>query len=338
MKKSYAVYGLQRRTSSPNTSRIDHLYDNPKYPNFTTLYGDLCESSSLLTILSKISPDEIYNLGAQSHVKVSFDVPEYTANVTAMGTLRLLDAIRQLKLHSKYYQASSSEMFGDGSIGGYQNENTAFNPQSPYGLSKVFAFNMTRIYRRSYGMFAANGILFNHESPRRGINFVTRKITIGLSRVKLGIQKTLKLGNLSSSRDWGYAKDYVEGIWKIIQYAKPDDFVLATGENHTIREFAELAAKHLKISLVWKGAGIEEIGIDRKTGKVIIEVDPIYFRPLEITYLRGDASKARKILKWKPTVTFEELVEIMVKHDFNLIKKELKTGKKVYVRNLDLSF
>lgn len=328
---------MQRRSSSPNTFRVDHLYDNPKYPNFTTVYGDLSESSSLLTALSKISPDEIYNLGAQSHVKVSFEVPEYTANVTAMGALRLLDAIRHLKLNAKYYQASSSEMFGDALTGRYQNEDTVFNPQSPYGLSKVFAFHITKIYRKSYGMFAANGILFNHESPRRGINFVTRKITIGLSRVKLGIQKTLKLGNLSSSRDWGYAKDYVEGIWKILQYDKPDDFILATGENHTVREFAELSAKHLKIDLIWKGKGIEEIGIDRKTGKTIIEVDPIYFRPLEVNYLKGDSSKARKIIRWKPTVNFEKLVEIMIKHDLDLVKKELKAGKKIYVRNINLS-
>lgn len=269
-------------------------------------------------------------------MQVSFDVPEYTANVTALGTLRILNVIRQLKLKTKFYQASSSEMFGDVATQEYQNENTVFNPQSPYGLSKVFAFHMTKIYRKSYGMFAANGILFNHESPRRGLNFVTRKITIGLSRVKLGIQKTLKLGNLSSSRDWGYAKDYVRGIWKILQHTEPDDFVLATGETHTIREFAELTARHLDMDLVWKGKGINEVGIDRKTGKVVIEIDPVYFRPLEVNFLKGDSSKARKILKWKPTVTFERLVEIIIEHDFNMIKEELKIGKKVYVKHLDL--
>lgn len=330
------MYGLQRRASSPNTLRIDHLYDNPKYPSFVTIYGDLSESSSLLTILSKITPDEIYNLGAQSHVKVSFDVPEYTANVTGIGALRLLDAIRQLKLPTKYYQASSSEMFGDVGTEELQNESTPFNPQSPYGLAKVFAYHITKIYRKSYGMYAANGILFNHESPRRGVTFVTRKITIGLSQVKLGLQKTLKLGNLSASRDWGYAKDYVEGIWKILQHPKPDDFVLATGETHTIREFVELATQHLNIDLVWKGKGLEEVGINRKSNKVIIEIDPAYFRPSEVNYLKGDASKAHKMLNWKPKVTFQKLVEIMIKSDYDSVKAELKSGKKISVKKVNL--
>ena len=331
------MYGLQRRSSSPNTFRIDSLYDNPKYPRFITVYGDLSESSSLFSVLSKIKPDEIYNLGAQSHVKVSFDVPEYTINVTGMGAFRILDAIRQLNLKSKFYQASSSEMFGSIQDENLQNENTPFNPQSPYGLSKVFAYHVTKVYRRSYGIYAANGILFNHESPRRGITFVTRKITIGLSRVKLGLQKTLKLGNLSACRDWGYAKDYVEGIWKILQHNIPDDFVLATGETHTVREFVELAAKKLNIDLVWKGKGIHESGIDRKTNKLIVEVDPAYFRPSDVNYLKGDASKARKLLNWKPKVTFSKLVDIMITHDYDFVKKELKGGQKVSVKKINIS-
>jgi len=330
------VFGLQRRTSTPNTVRIDHLYDNPKYPGFVTIYGDLSESSSLYSILSKIAPDEIYNLGAQSHVEVSFDVPEYTSNVTGLGALRLLDAIKQLKLDVKYYQASSSEMFGRVEKDLLQNEDTPFNPQSPYGLSKVFAYHITKIYRQSYKIFAANGILFNHESPRRGLTFVTRKITIGLSRVKLGLQKVLKLGNLSASRDWGYAKDYVEGIWKILQFKMPDDFVLATGETHTIKDFAESAARLLGMNLVWRGKGIKEVGIDKRTNKTIIEVDPKYFRPCEVNYLSGDASKAKKLLGWKPKVTFKKLVEIMVKHDYDLVKKEAKEGKRVLVKKIKL--
>lgn len=336
LKKGYLVYGLQRRASTPNTYRIDHLYDNPKFPNFVTIYGDLSESSSLLNILSQIKPDEIYNLGAQSHVQVSFDVPEYTANVTGLGALRLLDVVRHLKLPVRYYQASSSEMFGKVSNEKYQNENTPFNPQSPYGLSKVFAYHLTKIYRDSYHIFASNGILFNHESPRRGITFVTRKITMGLSRVKLGLQGTLKLGNLSSQRDWGYAKDYVEGIWKIIQYKTPEDFVLATGETHTVRQFVEEAAGLLKFNLVWKGKGGKEVGIDKKRNKTIIEIDPSYFRLKEVDYLLGDASKAKKLLNWKPKVNFRKLVEIMLRNDFDLAKKELKLGRKVFVKKINI--
>lgn len=338
LKKGYTVYGLQRRASLPNTFRIDHIYDNPKYPHFVTVYGDLTESSSLYSALSKVAPDEIYNLGAQSHVKVSFDVPEYTTNVTGLGVLRLLDAVRQLKLPARYYQASSSEMFGKAETTTMQNENTPFNPQSPYGLAKVFAYHITKIYRDSYGMFASNGILFNHESPRRGITFVTRKITMGLSRIKLGAQKTLKLGNLDAKRDWGYAKDYVEGIWKILQYKRPDDFVLATGQTHTVREFVELTAKCLSIDLAWKGTGVNEVGINRKTKKVIVEIDPVYFRPLEVEYLQGDFAKAREALKWKPKVTFPKLVEIMARYDYDLAKKELKSGhRKVLVQSINLS-
>ncbi len=333
LKKGYQVYGLQRHTSYPNTYRIDHLINNPKFPNFLTAYGDLSDSSSISAIIEKCEPDEIYNLGALSHVGVSFSMPEYTADITGLGALRILEAIRQLKAPIKYYQAGSSEMFGKVEKDSFQNENTPFNPQSPYGLAKVFAFHTTKIYRNSYGMFAANGILFNHESPRRGISFVTRKITLGLSRVKLGMQDTLMLGNLNSSRDWGYAKDYVEGIFKILQYKDAEDFVLATGETHSVREFAQIAAKQLGIDLQWKGTGIREKGINRKNGKTVIEIDPIHFRPSEVDYLLGDARKARKVLGWKPKTSFNELVEIMVKNDYDLVRKETRPGHKIEVRH-----
>jgi GDPmannose 4,6-dehydratase len=334
LEKGYQVYGLQRRTSTPNTERIDHIYDNPEYKRFITIYGDLTDSSNLSSVIARIEPDEIYNLGAQSHVKVSFQVPEYTANVTALGTLRLLEAIRQLKMPCRFYQASSSEMFGKADLTKLQNELTVFNPQSPYGLSKVFSYYITKIYRDSYDMFATNGILFNHESPRRGITFVTRKITIGLSRVKLGMQSVLRLGNLDSRRDWGYAKDYVEGIYRIMQYKKAEDFVLATGETHTVREFVENAAKNLNITIVWSGTGVNEKGIDKKTGKTLIEIDVDYFRPQDVEYLQGDSSKARKLLEWKPKVSFQQLVELMVKSDYDLMKLERKTGRKVAVRTI----
>lgn len=325
LEKGYEVHGLQRRSSYPNTQRIDQYFDNPDYPNFSTVYGDLTDSSNLSRIIAKIQPDEIYNLAAQSHVKVSFDVPEFTANVNALGALRLLDAIRDLNIPVRYYQASSSEMFGK-VLETPQNEKTPFNPQSPYGASKVFAYFITRAYRDAYNMFSANGILFNHESPRRGVTFVTRKITLGLSRVKLGLQETLKLGNLNSNRDWGYSKDYVEGIWTILQHTDPDDFVLATGETHTIREFAEEVGKNLGLDIVWKGEGLQEKGIDRKTDRIIIEVDKAYFRPAEVDLLLGDSAKARKVLGWKPKVTFKKLAQIMAESDYNLAKLEQKVG------------
>lgn len=330
LEKGYKVYGVQRRSSIPNSERINHIYDHPDYPNFVTVYGDLTDSSNLSRIIANIKPDEIYNLGAQSHVKVSFDLPEYTANVTAIGALRLLDALRDLKIPAKFYQASSSEMFGQ-AINSPQNEFTPFNPQSPYGLSKVFAFYITKIYRSGYKIFAANGILFNHESPRRGITFVTRKVTLGLSRVKLGLQEKLKLGNLDARRDWGYAKDYVEGIWKILQHKVADDFILATGETHTVREFIEEVCKNLGIDIVWEGKGLKEKGINRRTKKILIEIDPIYFRPNEVDILIGDATKARELLGWKPKVNFKKLAALMTKHDFNQVKKELKTGHKIEV-------
>ena len=330
LKKNYKVYGLQRRTSCPNTYRIDHIYDNPKFPNFITVYGDLSESSNLDRIISKIEPDEIYNLGSQSHVGISFDVPEYTANVTGLGTLRILDAIRDLQIPSKFYQASSSEMFGK-VLEIPQSETTPFNPQSPYAISKVFAFYTTRVYRSSYNIFASNGILFNHESPRRGVNFVTRKITQGLARIKLGILDVLKLGNLNSKRDWGYAKDYVEAIWKILQYDKPDDFIIATGETHTVREFVEKAGKCLGMNIVWKGKDLNEKGIDKKTGKTIVKIDPFYFRKSEVEFLQGNSDKAKKILGWKSKTSFIQLVDIMVKADYDQAKKEARAGKEIEV-------
>ncbi|MCX6816705.1 MAG: GDP-mannose 4,6-dehydratase [Candidatus Beckwithbacteria bacterium] len=320
LEKGYKVYGLQRKTSLPNSARIDHIYDNPNYPNFFTFYGDLSDGLSINRIIHQTKPDEIYNLGGQSHVKVSFDIPEYTANTTGLGALRILDAIKDQKAATKYYQASSSEMFGK-VLASPQDENTPFNPQSPYGLSKLFAYYTTKIYREGYGIFASNGILFNHESPRRGITFVTRKISIGLAQVKLGLQKTLKLGNIDAKRDWGYAKDYVEGIWRILQYSKPDDFVLATGETHTVREFVEEVGKYLNYQIVWKGKGVKEKGIDKKTNKTVIEIDPIYFRPTEVDMLLGNPKKAKKVLGWKPKVTFKKLAEIMAKSDFDLVKK-----------------
>ncbi|MEK7642977.1 MAG: GDP-mannose 4,6-dehydratase [Patescibacteria group bacterium] len=332
LEKGYHVYGLQRRSSAPNTYRIDHLYDNPKYPSFVTVYADLADSSNLSRVIEKVQPDEIYNLGAQSHVKVSFDVPEYTANVTGLGPLRLLDAIRMLKYPARYYQASSSEMFGKVSETP-QRETTPFNPQSPYGLSKVFAFHATRIYRQSYGMFASNGILFNHESPRRGMNFVTRKITTGLARVKLGLQPVLSLGNLNAKRDWGYARDYVEAIWRILQHEKPDDFVIATGETHTVREFAEEVGKNLQMDIVWEGEGIEERGVDRKTGKTVINIDPVHFRPSEVDLLLGDSSKARTLLGWQPRVTFTALAKLMTDHDLKLVEEEARAGKRFEVKH-----
>ncbi|HTW96841.1 MAG TPA: GDP-mannose 4,6-dehydratase [Candidatus Methylomirabilis sp.] len=331
LEKGYKVYGMQRRASTPNTLRIEHLYDNPNHPNFTTIYGDLADSSNLERVITEIQPDEIYNLGAQSHVGISFDIPEYTANITGLGALRMLEAIRHSRLPIRYYQASSSEMFGD-VLAIPQTVDTPFNPQSPYGMSKVAAFHATKIYRKSYGIFAANGILFNHESPRRGLNFVTRKITLGLARVKLGMQNTLKMGNLNAKRDWGFAKDYVEGIWLILQHDRPDDFLLATGETRTVREFIEEVGKNLGMEIIWQGEGLAEKGVDRKTGKTVIEIDPAYFRPSEVNFLQGDASKAREILGWRPKVTFKELARLMTLSDWEIAKEEARQGKRVDVQ------
>lgn len=333
LEKKYQVYGLQRHSSYPNTYRIDHLLNNAKFPSFQTAYGDLSDSSNIAVLIEKAEPDEIYNLGALSHVGVSFSMPEYTVDITGLGALRILEAIRQVKAPIKFYQAGSSEMFGDVARKTFQNEKTPFNPQSPYAMSKVFAFHTTKIYRKSYGIFAANGILFNHESPRRGISFVTRKVTLGLSRIKLGLQDILMLGNLEAKRDWGYSKDYVEGIYKILHFKAAEDFILATGQTHTVREFVESVAKQLGYDLQWKGKALEEIGVDRKTGKMLIKIDPVHFRPSEVEYLLGDSSKARKLLGWKPKVDFQGLVEIMTKHDYDLIKKESGTGHKIVQRH-----
>src|SRR3989344_1781473 len=298
LEKGYNVYGIQRRSSGFNTARIDHLHNNPRQPNFFTVHGDLSDSSNLRRILEKIRPDEIYNLGAQSHVAVSFQIPEYTANVTGLGALRMLEALHESGIKAKFYQASSSEMFGK-VLEVPQKETTPFNPQSPYGLSKVFAFYTTRIYRTSYSMFASNGILFNHESPRRGITFVTRKITLGLARVKLGRQEILLLGNLDAKRDWGFAGDYVEAMWLMLQQPAPDDYLIATGETHTVRSFVEEVGKYLGMQIEWEGKGIAEKGIDRNSGKTVVGIDPVYFRPAEVDLLIGDASKAHAKLKWK---------------------------------------
>lgn len=325
LEKGYQVHGLIRRASSFNTGRIDHLYQDP-HINGTKLflhYGDLSDASNLSRLITKIEPDEIYHLGAQSHVRVSFDMPEYTGDTTGLGTLRLLDAIRDSGVKPKFYQASSSEMFGlVQEIP--QRENTPFYPRSPYGVAKVYAYWITKNYRESYNMFAANGILFNHESPRRGETFVTRKITRALARIKLGLDEILFLGNLDAKRDWGFAKDYVEAMWLMLQAKKPDDFVVATGETHSVREFVEEAAKELGMEIVWRGKGLKERGVDKKTGKTIVAIDSKYFRPAEVDLLIGDPAKAKKILKWRPKTTFKQLVRLMVEADLELQKKQLQ--------------
>lgn len=326
LKKGYEVHGLVRRASTFNRERIDHLHLRSENP-IILHYGDMTDQSSLLFALSQVQPDEIYNLAAQSHVKVSFEEPEYTANSDALGTLRLLEAIRILKLEdkTKFYQASTSELFGG--IGDIpQNENSRFNPRSPYAVAKLYAYFITKNYREAYGIFASNGILFNHESPRRGENFVTRKITLGVSKIFYGLQENLVLGNLDAKRDWGYAPEYVEAMWKILQYDKPEDFVIATGETHTVREFVEKAFEYVNISLIWEGKGINEVGRDAKTGKVLVKINPQYFRPTEVNVLQGDYSKAKKLLNWEPKVKFEKLVEIMMKSDLEKIKNLIKRG------------
>ena len=322
LEKGYEVHGLIRRASTFNTSRIDHLYKDPhdKGANLHLHYGDLSDASNVSRLLMKVKPDEIYNLGAQSHVRVSFDMPEYTSDIVALGSLRVLDAIRDIGLETRYYQASSSEMFGKVSGANPLTEETPFHPRSPYGCAKVYAYWITKNYRESYNMFASNGILFNHESERRGETFVTRKITRGLSRIKLGKDDTLYLGNLNAKRDWGHAKDFVHGMWLMLQHSEPDDFVLATGETHTVREFAEESARHLGYDLVWEGAGLKETGIDKKSGKTLIKIDERYFRPAEVDILLGDASKAKKILGWQPKITFSKLAEQMTKADYDAEK------------------
>ena len=321
LNKNYIVHGVKRKSSSYNTSRIDHLIDANK--NFHLHYGDVTDSSLINILINIIKPNEIYNLSAQSHVAVSFFLPDYSSNVNAIGCLRILEAIKLSKLKNKikFYQAGTSEMFGKVSQIP-QNEKTPFYPRSPYGVSKLFAHWMTINYRESYNLFACNGILFNHESPRRGETFVTRKITIGLTRIKLGLQKKIILGNLNAKRDWGHAKDYVEAQWLILQQPKPDDYVIATGKNHTVKEFINRCAKILKIKIYWKGKGIKTKAYDEK-GNCIIECSKKYFRPAEVDILLGDSTKAKKLLKWKPKISFENLVKEMINDDLQKARKLL---------------
>jgi len=320
LNKGYEVHGIKRRTSLINTSRIDHLFQDKHEPNlkFILHHGDLTDSTSLIRIIQEVQPDEIYNLAAQSHVKVSFEEPEYTANSDALGALRILEAIRILKLEkkTKYYQASTSELYGAVKESP-QNEKTPFYPRSPYGVAKLYAYWITVNYREAYGIYACNGILFNHESPVRGETFVTRKITRALARIKLGLQKTLYLGNLNAMRDWGHAKDYVEVQWLMLQQEKPSDFVIATGKQYSVRDFINLAAKNLDMKIEWKGKDEDEIGICEN--KEIIKIDTNYYRPTEVESLLGDASKAKKYLGWEPKISFEELVKEMVDEDLKSI-------------------
>ena len=327
IKKKYIVHGIIRRSSSFNTERIDHLYNDKSIINTKLFlhYGDLTDSSNLNSLVKTIEPDEIYNLGAQSHVAVSFEVPEYTANVDAIGTLRFLDAIRCSGLNTKFYQASTSELYGliKDEI---QNENTPFHPRSPYAVAKLYAFWIVKHYREAYNIFATNGILFNHESERRGKTFVTRKITIAISKIMLGLQKTLILGNLDAKRDWGYAPDYVEGMWKILQASEPEDFVLATGKTYSVRTFVENCFQYFGENIKWKGKGINEIGILESQNKTVVSIDKKYFRPTEVDLLLGDYSNAKNKLGWEPKTNFKELVKIMIEYDFNRIKNNDKNG------------
>ena len=322
LSKGYEVHGLLRRASSFNTERLDHLYhdQHEKGVALSLHYGDLCDSSNLNRLLEKIQPDEIYNLGAQSHVKVSFEVPEYTADVDAVGTLRILDAIRETGVACRFYQASTSEMFGlVQEIP--QTERTPFHPRSPYGAAKVYAYWVTVNYRESYGLHASNGILFNHESPRRGPTFVTRKVTMAAARIKAGQQSCLFMGNMDAKRDWGFAPDYVYGMWLMLQQDQPDDYVIATNETHTVREFIEKSFAHLSMPIQWKGEGVNEEGIRTDTGDVVVKIDPRYFRPAEVDLLLGNPAKAKKQMGWEPKVKFDELVRIMTDADWEMLKK-----------------
>lgn len=317
LNKGYEVHGLVRRASLEQKLRIDHLYKDPHAKsNFKVHYGDITDSMNVTRLIQQIEPDEIYNLAAQSHVRVSFEIPEYTANADGLGTMRVLEAVRILGLQkkTKIYQASTSELFGKVQAVP-QNEETPFYPRSPYGVAKMYAYWLTVNYREAYGIFASNGILFNHESPRRGNSFVTKKIAMAAAQIKNGEREKLYLGNLDAKRDWGYAKEYVESMWHILQHHEGDDFVIATGETHSVKEFVELAFGHAGIQLVWEGEGVDEKGIDRKTGKEIVAIDPWYFRPTEVDLLIGDGAKAKRLLNWEPKVKFEELVGIMMEHE-----------------------
>ncbi len=327
LRKGYEVHGIIRRSSSFNTGRIDHIYQDPHETGVRLFlhYADLNDASSLNKVLRDVRPDEIYNLGAQSHVKVSFDVPEYTGEVDALGAVRILEGIRESGLNTRFYQASSSELYGK-VVETPQKETTPFYPRSPYACAKAYAFYITVNYRESYNMFACNGILFNHESPRRGETFVTRKITRAAAKIKLGLQPCLYLGNLDAKRDWGFAGDYVEAMWLMLQQQEPDDYVVATGETRSVREFAELVFGRLGMSLAWQGSGEHEKGIDQQSGKVVIEIDPRYFRPAEVDLLLGDPSKAKRVLKWEPKTTFPGLVEMMTDADLELAERELRAN------------
>ena len=323
--KGYLVYGVKRRSSSFNTGRVDHLYSDPheNSTKFQMMYGDMTDATNLIRIVQEVQPDEIYNLAAQSHVRVSFETAEYTANADALGTLRLLEAIRILGLtkKTKFYQASTSEMYGNVKETP-QNENTSFYPRSPYAVAKLYAYWVTVNYREAYGIYAANGILFNHESPIRGETFVTRKITMAVAAMHTGKEKILYLGNLDAKRDWGHAKDFVEGMRLILQQDLPSDYVLATGENHSVREFVELAFKEIGRSVVWKGDGLNEQGIDNESGSIVVKIDPRYYRPTEVDDLLGDPTKAKKELNWQHTITFKDMVSEMVQEDIKLSKNE----------------
>ena len=321
LSKDYEVHGLVRRSSLFNRQRIEHIFlnsENDRIDRFFLHYGDLTDSSNLNRLLEIICPDEIYNLGAQSHVQISFEVPEYTAEVDAIGVLRFLDAIKEVGIETKFYQASTSELYG-GASEFPQNEHTPFYPMSPYAVAKLYAYWVVVNYRQAYGIYACNGILFNHESPRRGENFVSRKITLSAAKIKHGLQDKFTLGNLDAKRDWGYAPEYVKGMWMMLQQEKSDDYVLATGEAHTVRDFADLVFKELDMHLEWEGDGANERGIETRTGKVRIEVSSEYYRPTEVDYLVGDSSKSRKILGWVPRVKFHELVRIMSKADISFV-------------------
>ena len=322
IKKGYIVYGLKRRSSTFNTKNIDHIFDKKKFEKvFKVFYGDLTDSTSILNVIQKSNPDEIYNLGAQSHVMTSFETPEYTANTDAIGCLRILEAIRNLKKEkkTKFYQASTSEIFGNTEIP--QNENTTFRPTSPYAISKLYAYWTTVNYREAYGVFAVNGILFNHEGERRGETFVTRKITRGIAELIHKKKDFLTLGNLDAKRDWGNAKDYVESMWLMMQQKKPSDFVVATGKSHSVREFVEEAFKCVNIDIIWRGQGRKEVGINKLTKKILVKIDPIYKRPTDINELRGDSTKAKETLNWSPKTSFKQLVRNMVDYDLKEIKK-----------------
>ncbi len=320
LKKGYRVYGLRRRSSTHNIENIQHLQFDPHVnkKSLDLLYGDLSDSSNLNRLISKIKPDEIYNLAAQSHVRVSFDVPEYTADVDALGPLRMLEAIRESNITTRFYQASTSELYGD-VLETPQTEKTYFNPQSPYAIAKHYAFQIVKNYRDAYNLYACNGILFNHESPRRGQTFVTRKITVTVARIIKKLQERLYLGNLDAKRDWGYAPEFVEAMWLMLQQDKPEDIVIGTGETHSVREFVEHAFAYVDIDIVWENEGIDEVGIDKKTGKILVSIDPYYYRPTEVDMLLSDPSLAKKALNWSAKTKFKQIVEIMMKSDLERV-------------------